>query len=150
MVAMSSIGHQPSQLGPDSLVFCSSNTGATEDTLAALRFAKQRGARTVAVCVREGSALVKGADAAVVFPKWGEFAELSPLLVGLNLKANIADEDLAVELRDGLEVLPEALRQAVSREGSRSEEQARELLSATHLYVVASGVLTGLGLQVRI
>ena len=47
------IWRAPRRLGPDSLVVLASYSGATEDTLAALRFARERGARTVAL-VREG------------------------------------------------------------------------------------------------
>src|SRR5689334_16734159 len=51
------IWRAPKRLGPDSLVVAASYSGATEDTLAALRFAKERGARTVA--------LVKSADSPI-------------------------------------------------------------------------------------
>ena len=45
------IWRAPQRLGPDSVVFLASYSGQTEDTLAALRFARERGARTVAFSI---------------------------------------------------------------------------------------------------
>jgi fructoselysine 6-phosphate deglycase len=142
------VGHQPARLGPQSLVFLASNTGETEDTLAALRYAKKQGARTVAVCARSDSSLVREASAAIAFAGWNDFTMLSVLLVGLHLGGAIADRALAAELQASLPTAAKALAQAVSTELPRGERLAREFLSATHLTVVASGVLTGLASKV--
>lgn len=135
------VGQQPTQLGPDSLVFLASNTGETEDTLAALAFAKERGARTVAVCAKAASPLARSADASVGFPHWDDNVMLPPLLVALELSGIIADATLADELRAGVEAVPAALREAVALEIPRGDERARAFLNAAHFYVIGSGVL---------
>jgi fructoselysine 6-phosphate deglycase len=138
------VGQEPTQLGPDSLVFLASNTGTTEDTLAALAFAKERGARTVAICAKESSPLVQGTDAAVDFPHWDDNVMLPPLLIALELAEIIADAALADELRAGIDAVPAALRRAVALEVPRGEERARQFLNAAHVYVIGSGVLAPL------
>jgi fructoselysine 6-phosphate deglycase len=138
------VGQEPTQLGPDSLVFLASNTGETEDTLAALRFARSRGARTIAVGANETSTLAQEADASVGHAEWDDNIFLPPLLVALALSDRIADEVLAAELLAGLGAVPGALRQAVSVELPRAEERAREFLGTTHFFVLGSGVLSAL------
>ncbi len=140
------VGREPAQLGRRSLVFLASNSGEVEDTLAALHFARARGARTVAIVSRADSTLAREADAVVVFHDWDEPVLLAPLLVGLRLaEQGRGDAGLATELRKGLVAAPSAVARAVELEVARAEERAMEFLAATHLYVLGAGVLAGLG-----
>lgn len=50
-------------VGPDSLVIAISQSGETMDTLMALRYAKEQGARTLAICNTVGSTIPRESDA---------------------------------------------------------------------------------------
>src|ERR1700730_12662071 len=60
------IWREPRLLDKDALVFFASYSGETEDTVAALRFAKQRGAHTVTIVAKSDSTMAHEAD--VVIP----------------------------------------------------------------------------------
>ena len=121
-----------------------SNSGEVEDTLSALRFAKQRGARTVAVVAKPESTLAREADAVLPFHEWDEPVMVPPLLVGLRLAETAGDAALASELQAGLEAVPAALRRVVPVEVYRAEQRAREFLDCDCLYVMGGGALAGL------
>ncbi len=138
------VGNEPQGLGSGSLVMLASNSGEVEDTLDALRFAKQRGARTVAIVAKPESTLAREADAVLPFHDWDEPVMVPPLLVGLRLAATVGDAALASQLRAGLEAVPAALRRVVPVELGRAEQRAREFLGCAQLYVLGGGVLAGL------
>ena len=138
------VGSEPRGLGSGSLVVLASNSGEVQDTVSALRFAKQRGARTIAVVGKPGSTLAREADAVLPFHDWDEPVMVPPLLVGLRLAETAGDVALAGELRAGLEAVPAALRRVVPIELGRAEERAREFLDSVHLYVLGAGALAGL------
>ena len=138
------VGSEPCRLGSDSLVVLASNSGEVEDTLGALRFAKQRGAHTVAVVAKLASTLAREADAVLPFHDWDEPVMVPPLLVGLRLAERAGDASLAGELRAGLDAVPAALRRVVPLELGRAEQRAREFLGCVQLYVLGAGVLAGL------
>jgi fructoselysine-6-P-deglycase FrlB-like protein len=138
------VGSAPFGLGSGSLVVLASNSGEVEDTLGALRFARQRGARTVAVVAKPDSTLAREADAVLPFHDWDEPVMVPPLLVGLRLAETVGDVALASELRTGLEAVPAALRRVVPAELARAEERAREFLGCVQLFVLGAGVLAGL------
>lgn len=138
------VGQRPTRLGPGSLVFLASNSGETEDTLAALRFAKERGARTIAVSGHRSSTLGEQADGVVGFGEWDDNVLLPPLLVALGLDDLVADKELAAELLDGLVAIPAILRRAVAVELKGARDLAREFLGATRMTVLGAGVLAPL------
>jgi fructoselysine-6-phosphate deglycase len=138
------IGQRPSQLGPTSLVFFASNSGEVEDSVAALRFAKERGARTVAVVTYPDSTLGRECDACIEFGRGDEVTMVGPLLVALRLAEQGGNAALAAELFEGVAALPGVLARATALELERAEERAREFLDSTHLYLLGSGVLAGL------
>jgi fructoselysine 6-phosphate deglycase len=137
-------GQEPSQLGPGSLVFIASNSGEVEDSLTALRFAKARDARVVAVVGKSGSTLEHEADATLYFHDWDEPVMVPALLVGLRLAENAGDAGLARELRDGLAAVPDVLRRVVPPAVEGAGALATEYLSCTHLTVLGAGALAGL------
>ena len=138
------VGGEPQGLGSGSLVVCASNSGEAHDTVSALRYAKQRGAHTVAVVAKPESTLAREADAVLPFHDWDEPVMVPPLMVGLRLAETAGDVALADELRAGLEAVPAVLRRVVPVEVGRAEERAREFLDSVHLYVLGAGVLAGL------
>ena len=52
-------------VGPDALVIAISQSGETMDTLMALRYAKEQGARTLAICNTVGSTIPRESDAVI-------------------------------------------------------------------------------------
>jgi glucosamine--fructose-6-phosphate aminotransferase (isomerizing) len=52
-------------VGPDALVIAISQSGETMDTLMALRYAKEQGARTIAICNTVGSTIPRESDAVI-------------------------------------------------------------------------------------
>jgi fructoselysine-6-P-deglycase FrlB-like protein len=142
----------PAALGPRSLVFLASYSGATEDTLAALRFANAKGATTVALVRRRPSPMAAEASVVVDYDSTALYdlplaavmvfaAELAIRIAGDHPDAR-ADEARA--LLEGLETLPPILGRVYRDSREPALDQARRFLSATLLYCVGAGPLAGL------
>lgn len=143
------IWRRPARLGPRALVFATSYSGSTEDTLAALRFANDAGATTVAVTRRHESPMSVEADVVIDYESTALY--ILPLaavtifaleLCRASRGARREDADSALEQ---LPDLPRLLGAAFQRAEAPSLEQAREYLSSTAMTVLASGPLYGLG-----
>ncbi|MDX6579611.1 MAG: fructoselysine 6-phosphate deglycase, partial [Gaiellales bacterium] len=74
MLSYELIWRAPLRLGPDSIVFIASWSGGTEDTLAALRHAKEAGARTVALVRSADSPIGREADVCVAYESTALYA----------------------------------------------------------------------------
>ena len=110
------------------LVIIISQSGETADTLAALREAKRRGARTLAIVNVVGSAIAKAADSVIYTWAGPEIAvattkAFSAQLAGVYLLVihmarllGTMDPEAAAELVRGLQALPEQLRQVLRPE----------------------------------
>ncbi|MEW6224210.1 MAG: SIS domain-containing protein [Chloroflexota bacterium] len=138
----------PAALGPRSIVFLASYSGATEDTLAAMRYANAKGAHTVALARRRPSPMATEASQLIDYDSTALYdlplaavtiyaAELARLTG--SPRANEAEALLA-----DLERLPAVLGRVYRDAQAPALEQARELLSANLLYCVAAGPLAGL------
>ena len=139
----------PPRLDDRSLVFLTSYSGATEDTLAALRHANARGAHTVAIVKRRPSPMV--AEAVEVIDYDSPALCVLPLaavtLFALEL-ARAADGPRRAEAEAalaGLGELPAILGRAYREEEMPALDRARRFLSSTMLYVLAAGPNYGLG-----
>jgi fructoselysine-6-P-deglycase FrlB-like protein len=138
----------PVALGPRSLVFLASYSGATEDTLAAMRHANAKGATTVAIVKRRASPMAS--EAAVVIDYDSTALYDLPLAVAmifaaeLGIRTGSPRADDARELLAGLEALPPVLGRVYRDAQAPALEQARRFLSATLLYCVGAGPLAGL------
>ena len=137
------------RLGARSLVFLASYSGATEDTLAALRHATSRGAHTVALARRRPSPMA--AEASIVVDYDSTALYILPLaavtLFALEV-ARLADSPKRAEAEAALAQLPDlpAMLGRAYREGEQAGlEQARRFLSSTAMTVLAAGPLFGLG-----
>ena len=138
----------PSRLDARSLVFLASYSGATEDTLAALRHANARGAHTVALVRRRPSPMAREAaevvdyDAAALYALPLATVYLFALeLARLTGGARATEADAALE---GLRGLPAVLERTYHAAQAPMLEAARRFLSANLLYTVAAGPLYGL------
>ncbi len=137
------IWREPQRLDKDALVFFASYSGETEDTVAALRFAKHHGARTIAIVAKKDSTMAKEADVVIPYDNGAIYeipiAALILFAVG-QMKGTAAEEALR-RLHEGLVALPEILRRTLVLEETKAEARARDLLSAQHLYVLGTGPL---------
>lgn len=144
----------PRILGPDSVVVFNSLSGETEDTVAALRAAAARGARTVALVRNADTTL--GREAHVVIPYDYAFCYEGPvvamLLLGLELARRIGGDEAreAKLIEASLARLPSILGPAVERELEAAEEKAAAFRDCTHLYVVGAGPLSSLAYKVAL
>lgn len=146
------IWRQPERLGPGSVAFFASYSGETEDMVAALRFARERKARTVAIVRGGDSALAREADSVIAYDCAAIFEApiAALLLVAAGLAEGTSAHARAAELVGALEQLPDAARATFDQEAARAEQRARTLLSSRHLYVVGAGPLAPLAYKVAL
>ncbi len=139
----------PPRLDQRALVFLASYSGATEDTLAALRHANSRGAHTVVIAKRRPSPMAS--EAAEVIDYDSSALYILPLatvtLFALEL-AVLTDSPKRAEAeaaRAQLADLPAVIGRAYREGEPAALEQARRFLSSTAMTVFAAGPLFGLG-----
>ena len=146
------IWRAPARLRAGAVAVFASYSGETEDTVAALRFARERGARTIAIVRGGGSALEEEADETIAYESAAIFE--APIAAVVQLAAGLAEggpggDELAA-LAEALGEVPDAVRAAYQFEESRAEERARSLLSSRHLYVLGAGPLAPLAYKVAL
>jgi fructoselysine-6-P-deglycase FrlB-like protein len=134
---------EPQRLDQEALVFFASYSGETEDTVAALHFAKQRGAHTVAIVAKKESTMAREADVVIPYDSGAiyEIPIAALIFFAGGQVTGTQAEDALCRLRDGLLALPEILRRTLAVEEAQAEGRARDLLSAQHLYVLGAGPL---------
>jgi len=143
------VWRNPPRLGSRALVFLASYSGATEDTLAALRHANGVGAHTVAIARRRPSPMAT--EAAEILDYDSPALYILPLaavtLFALELARQVEGpkRDEAEAALDQLTELPAMLGRAYLDGELAALEQARMFLSSTSLTVLAAGPLYGLG-----
>jgi fructoselysine-6-P-deglycase FrlB-like protein len=143
MTSYELVWRAPALLDAHALAFFASYSGETEDTLAALRFAKERGAATVAIVGRRESTMAREADVVIPYSSGAIFeVPIAALIhVACGLAEGTPSASAAQRLRDGLSQLPDVLRHVMQREEGLAEERARDLLRTQHLYVLGAGPL---------
>jgi fructoselysine-6-P-deglycase FrlB-like protein len=135
----------PARLGLKMLVVASSHSGGTPETVAAAKFARERGARLVAVSRDDDNPLVHashyslsyGSERTVTSAKQMLLAQLSHAL----LEETGAPVDPAT--RTAYEALPTALLEVQEQADPRLAEIARRLSAERPTYVVSSGPSMG-------
>lgn len=143
------VWRDPPRLDSRALVFLASYSGATEDTLAAMRHANQRGAHTVALARRRPSPMAS--EAAEIIDYDSTALYIMPLaavtLFALEL-AVLVDSPRRDEAEAALVQLP-GLAGLLGRTYRDTEapalDWARHFLSSDLLYVLASGPNFGIG-----
>jgi len=143
------VWRNPPRLGNRALVFLASYSGATEDTLAALRHANDVGAHTVAIARRHPSPMA--AEAAEILDYDSTALYIIPLaavtLFALELARQV-EGPRRDEAEAALAQLPELatfLGRAYRDDEAAGLDRARRFLSSTSLTVLAAGPLYGLG-----
>jgi fructoselysine-6-P-deglycase FrlB-like protein len=146
------IWRNPVRLGSGSVAFFASYSGDTEDTVAALRFARERGVRTVGIVRGGDSTIAREADHVIEYGSAAIFeAPIAALaLVAAGLAEGTGTERAGAEIAKALSDIPAAVQAAVEEEEERAERRAREFLSSRHLYVLGAGPLAPLAYKVAL
>lgn len=132
----------PARLGPKALVIASSHSGGTPETLAAARFARQKGARVVAVSRNDDNPLVEaghyslsyGSERTVTSAKQLLLAQLVQAL----LEATGEQGDFKAIAR-AYGAMPEALLSVLNQGDGLLARIALDIHAARPVYVVAGG-----------
>lgn len=142
------IARAPARLGPAALVILCSQTGATRETVAAARFARERGAATIAMSLDLGSPLARAADHAVAYAAHyttglaidaadSNYAVLYALLAGL--MAQRGQADLRPALARSLPALQPAIDRAKAALEAPLADYAGRFAAAPAVYTLAAG-----------
>lgn len=135
----------PERLNKDAIAFFASYSGSTEDTVAALRFAKSRGARTVAIVNKADSVMGREADEVIPFNSTALY--ILPLAAAYLFSLEVArskGKPVDDTIR-GIDTLPQVLGRLYREEEARAKELALQYKDERLFYVLASGPLYGLG-----
>jgi fructoselysine-6-P-deglycase FrlB-like protein len=135
----------PRRLGADTWVFLSSYSGATEDTVAALRFANAQGAYTIALVNKADSLM--GKEARYTIPYNSKALFILPMaavyLFALEL-ARLEGASGTAEIVDGLHALPELFARQYAAEEAVQKGNAEAFLEEHLVYTLGCGPLYGL------
>ncbi len=139
------VWRQPRRLDENSMAFFASFSGGTEDTVAALRHAKSRGAKTVAIVDKANS--VMGEEADFVIPFNSTALYILPLAAAYLFSLEVARlQGRPVEKTiEGLFCLPSALGRLYRDCEAGARALALEYKDENIFYTLASGPLFGLG-----
>jgi fructoselysine 6-phosphate deglycase len=135
----------PVRLDEHAVVFVASYSGATADTLAALEFAKSRGARTVALVNKADSPIGLAADDVVAYGSPGLYSLPMAAVTSFVAEwARLEGNPAAGPLLEALEHVPAAVGQAFRSERERARQLAEQFEDSTLLYCIGAGPLYGL------
>ena len=146
------ICRSPARLGPRALVILCSQTGTTKETVAAARFAREKGAVTIAMSLDLASPLASASDHRVAYRAHyttGEsidasdsnYAVLYALLVGL--LAQRGQADLRPALATSLAGLQPTIDKAKERLCAPIAAYAESFATAPAVYTLAAGPNSG-------
>ncbi|NYE21288.1 glutamine--fructose-6-phosphate transaminase (isomerizing) [Microbacterium immunditiarum] len=123
-------------IGPDTLVVSISQSGETMDTLMAVKFARERGAKTLSICNTQGATIPRESDAIVYTHAGPEVAVASTkafvaqitalYLLALHIGAvrgELSPTEVAHQLLE-LEAVPEKIQHILDHEQERIEQFA--------------------------
>jgi glucosamine--fructose-6-phosphate aminotransferase (isomerizing) len=123
-------------IGPDTLVVSISQSGETMDTLMAVKYARERGARTLSICNTQGATIPRESDAIVYTHAGPEVAVASTkafvaqitalYLLGLHVgrvRGTIGATEAAQHVLE-LESIPDKIRRIIAEEQERIEQLA--------------------------
>ena len=140
----------------DTLVIAISQSGETYDTLDAIRFAKERGARTAAICNVMGATLTRLVDHAIIQGSGPEIcvvstkAALGQIVVLLRVAAALgrlrsgeADDPIARDLR----MLPEAIQQLLDERQTEIAALARRYCRIGNWLFLGRGIYYPVALE---
>jgi glucosamine--fructose-6-phosphate aminotransferase (isomerizing) len=143
------------QIDRDTLVVAISQSGETYDTLDAIRFARERGARTAAICNVMGSSLARMVDQAIIQGSGPEIcvvstkAALGQMVVLLRVAAALGrlcgEPDEAVTR--GLAALPDAIQQLLDERSAQIQALAMKHRDIQNWLVLGRGIYHPVALE---
>lgn len=139
------IWRQPRRLDSEATVILASYSGATEDTLAALRFARSRGAHTVALVSSADSPIGREADETIAYDSPGLYCmPLLAVTLFVGEWARLDGNPVVDELLEQVPELPARMGDAYRGGRGRGRELAEQMADSSLLYAVGAGPLYGL------
>lgn len=135
----------PKRLSEKSWVFLASFSGATEDTVVALRHATEKGAKTI-VLVNKADSLM-GQEADVVIAYESKALYIQPLVAAYLFALEVARLQGVTEVEaiiHDLYQIPELLSRQYQEEKDAAKKLAEKFKDETIFYTLGSGVLYGL------
>ena len=139
------VWRNPARLNEKAWVFVASFSGATEDTVAALRFAKSKNAHTIAIVNEADSLMGKEADEVVAYQSKALY--ILPLALAYVFALEVARLQGCKEVEPiiaGLEALPALLSRQYVEEEAPQRKLAEEFQSESMIYTMGCGPLYGL------
>lgn len=139
------VTRNPTRLNERAWVFLASFSGSTEDTVLALRHAKQHGARTIAMVNQRDSLM--GREASVTIDYQSKALYSLPMAAACLFVLEVArlQGNPAVEpIIESLYALPPLLKKQYIEEEARARELAAEYAGEDLFYVLGTGPLWGL------
>lgn len=139
------VTRNPARLNSRAWVFLASYSGATEDTVLALRHAKQRGARTIALVNKRDSLMGREADTVIDYNSKALYSLPMAAACLFALEAARLNGERSVEpIIESLYALPALLAKQYVEEEARARRLAEQYASQTLFYVLGTGPLWGL------
>lgn len=139
------VWRNPARLNKDAWVFLASFSGATEDTVIALRHARQRGAHTIAIVNHADSLMGCEADETIAYNSKALY--VLPLAAAYLFSLEVARLKGAAgveEIIQGLFKLPAFLTKQYDEEEAPARRLAEEFAQERTFYALGSGPLYGL------
>ena len=146
LISYEFIWRNPKRLNNKSWVFLASFSGATEDTVAALRHAKAHQAHTIAFVNKADSVMGREADEVIDYNSKALY--ILPLAAAYLFSLEVARIQGVLEVDsiiNGLYKLPALLSQQYVDEENKAKALAEEFVNEKMIYVMSSGPLYGLG-----
>jgi len=140
------IWRNPQRLNKKSWVFLASYSGATEDTVAALRYAKQKGAKTISFVNQQDSLMGKESDVTIAYKSKALFSlPLAAAYLFVLQMAKINGHAEAAKIITDLYRIPDVLRKQYVDEKGKALITSKSFGHQEMIYTLASGPLVGLG-----
>jgi fructoselysine 6-phosphate deglycase len=140
------IWNNPVLLNKKSWVFLASYSGATEDTVAALRFAKQKGAKTISFVNQLDSLMGRESDVTIAYKSKALFSlPLAAAYLFVLQMAKLNGNKEAEKIIADLYRLPNILRKQYIDEKDKAIKTSKYFGEQEMIYTLASGPLIGLG-----
>jgi len=140
------IWRDPKLCNEKAWVFLASFSGATEDTVAAMRFAKARNAHTIVLVDKADSLMAKEADESIAYNSKALY--ILPLAAAYLFALEVARLKGCKEVEEiikGLYALPVLLKRQFIDEKEPTKLLAEQFLDERLIYTMSSGPLYGLG-----
>ncbi|MBB2910357.1 fructoselysine-6-P-deglycase FrlB-like protein [Streptosporangium becharense] len=138
----------PARLGPRSLVIASAHSGATPETVAATKAARQAGAKVISLSQRADSPLGRLADLALDYRSERTITSAKQILLSHITWALLegggdTPAETAAAVREAYDALPGALRASLDEADEKLGRVAADLAASPFVFVLGAGPTFG-------